>query len=320
LEETSGEAPREIKDSYEDQELSSHNTGNIQIQIPALEDFDRGAYIVAPPSSQAQSQPSQQPSSYSHNSIAAVVSPPLHTSTTPASSRRQSSYIWDEDIEGLVPDSQEPGSSSYKPPVTPSSNTGATSKRHTTTETEADLEAVEYRSTQWSSSRDESRDSGNIDSQLAEPASYLGRASHIDEPSTYARSTRQETEVSVEGIRSTQSAEPESWARRSFLDSPNPSISAGTQPERSQSVPSEFQVSTEQSVSPAVRGRGTWPEEARRIISEVQPPIHTSSPPLPPSSSLRFQTQLPAEDPVSSEQALDEAVISRSALPLFKFH
>jgi hypothetical protein len=245
-----------------------------------------------------------------------VVSSPLRTPTTPASSRQQSSYIWDEDIEGVVPDSQEPGSSSYKPPVTPSSNTGATSKRHTTTETEADLETIEYRSTQWSSSRDESRDSGNIDSQLAEPASYLGSASHIEEPITHARSTRQETEVSVESIRSTQSEEPESWARRSFLDSPYPSISAGTQPERSQSVPSEFQVSTERSVSPAVRGRGTWLEEGRRILSQVQPPIYASSPSVLPSSSLRFQTQLPSEEPVSSEQALDEAVNSRSALPL----
>lgn len=313
LEETVGEAPTEIKDSYEDQELSSHNTGNIQIRIPVREDFDRDAYIVAPPSSQAQSQPSRHPSSYSHNSIAPAVSPPFRAPTTPASSRRQSSYIWDEDIEGVVPDSQELGSSSYKPPVTPSSNTGATSKRHTTTETEADLEVIEYRSTQWSSSRDESRNSGNIDSQLAEPASQLGSASHIEEPSAHARSTQQETEVSVEGIRSTQSEEPESWARRSFLDSPYPSISADTQPERSQSVPSEFQLSTEQSAPPAVRGRETWSEEGRRILSQEQPPIHTPSPFLLPSSSLRHQTQLPAEEPVSSEQALDEAIISSLA-------
>lgn len=315
LQETAGEASREIKDSYEDQELSSHNTGNIQIRIPVLEDFDRDAYIIAPPSSQAQSQPSRQSSSYNHNSTAPVVSSPLHTPTTPASGRRQSSYIWDEDIEGVVPDSQEPGSSSYQPPVTPSSNTGATSKRKTTTETEADLEAIEYRSTQWTSSRDESRDSGNIDSQLAEPASYLGSASQIEEPSTDGHSTRQETEVSVEGIRSTQSEEPDSSTRR-FLDSPYPSISAGTQPERSQSVPSEFRLSEEQSKSPAVRGRGTWSEEARRIISEVQPPIHASSPSVLPSSSLRFQTQLPSEEPVSNEQSLDEAIVSRSASSL----
>ena len=217
-----------------------------------------------------------------------------------------------------MPDSQEPASSSYQPPVTPSSNTGATSKRVTTTDTEADLEAIEYRSTQWTSSRDESRDSGNIDSQLAEPASYLGSGSHIEEPSTYARSSLQETEVSVEGIRSTQSEEPDSSARR-FLDSPYPSISAGTQPERSQSVPSEFRVSTEQSVSPTVRGRGTWSEEGRRILSQVQPPIQASSPSVLPSSSLRFQTQLPSEEPISSEQALDEAIVSRSASSLSRF-
>jgi hypothetical protein len=317
LQETEGGASREIKDSYEDQELSSHNTGNIQIRIPVLEDFDRDAYIVAPPSSQAQSQPSGQSSSYNHNSVAPVVSSPLRTPTTPASSRRQSPYIWDEDIEGVVPDSQEPDSSSYQPPVTPSSNTGATSKRPTTTETEAELEDIEFRSTQWNSSRDESRDSGNIDSQLAEPASYLGSASHIEEPSTYARSSLQETEVLVEGIRSTQSEEPDSSARR--FQNYIPSISVDSQPERSQSVPSEFRVSAEQLESPAVRGRGTWSEEARRIISEVQPPIHTSSPSFLPSSSLRFQTQLQAEEPVSSEQSSDEAVISRSAIPLFRF-
>jgi hypothetical protein len=317
LEETAGEAPKEIKDSYEDQELSSHNTGNIQIRIPILEDFDKDAYIVAPPSSQAQSQPSQQSSSYNHNSIAPVVSSPLRTPTTPVSRRRQSSYIWDEDIEGVVPDSQEPGSSSYQPPVTLSSNTGTTSKRNTTTETEADLEDIESRSTQWASSRDESGDSGNIDSQLAEPASYLGSASHIEEPSTYARSSLQETEVSVEGIRSTQSEEPDGSARR--FQNYIPSISLDSQPERSQSVPSEFRVSAEQSESPAVRGRGTWSEEARRIISEVQPLIHASSPSVLPSSSLRFQTQLSSEEPVSSEQSLDEAIVSRSASSLSRF-
>jgi hypothetical protein len=41
-----------------------------------------------------------------------------------------------------------------------------------------------------------------------------------------------------------------------------------------------------------------------------------SSPSVLPSSSLRFQTRLPSEEPVSCEQSLDAAIVSRSAFSL----
>ncbi|KAH7324064.1 class II histone deacetylase complex subunits 2 and 3-domain-containing protein [Rhexocercosporidium sp. MPI-PUGE-AT-0058] len=133
-------------------------------------------------------------------------------SSAPVHRSSQVPFIWDSDIEDLdneeaeieesealeVPDSQEPrGSSSYKPSETPSSKTDTSfdsaTRINTQTNTEPSLEAIESRDIQWPprSSVSKEQDSGSIESQFAQRASFLDQESYTDTPEP--KSTQVET-------------------------------------------------------------------------------------------------------------------------------
>lgn len=169
------ERPNEIKDSYEeDQQLSSAGVAKARVEIPGpQEGFDRDAYSRVVTSSQPSqaSQITQIPlSSQSQN----LSSSQLQTS---APRHRYSSLIWDEDIEGITLDSQEPGSSSYKPSTTQVSRTVSTSPESAGIHTGADLEVGGVENTQVASSG-EAGASSSVDSASAEP--FFTQASYTD--------------------------------------------------------------------------------------------------------------------------------------------
>jgi hypothetical protein len=172
------ERPNEIKDSYEEeQQLRLAGVGKARVEIPGpQEGFDRDAYSRVITSSQP-SQPSQ-PSSTSQLPQS-LQSQNLSSSQpqTPAPRHKYSSLIWDEDIEGVDPDSQEqPGSSSYKPSETPISKTVSTLPENSEVPTGTDFGA-RLGSTQVTSSEDFSLP-GTVDSASAEP--FFTQASYVD--------------------------------------------------------------------------------------------------------------------------------------------
>ncbi len=171
-----GGKPNEIKDSYEeDQELSSAGVGKARVEIPVPDGFDRDAYSRVVTSSQL-SQPS-------HTSQLTQSSQPEISSSsqvqTPAPRHKYSSLIWDEDIEGVIPDSQEqPGSSSYKPSETQASKAVSTSLETSEVHT-TDLDASGLENTQLTSGGEFSA-SGTVNSQSAEPLDNFTQASYVD--------------------------------------------------------------------------------------------------------------------------------------------
>jgi hypothetical protein len=169
------EKPNEIKDSYEDdQQLSAAEVGEARVEILGPQKgFDRDAYSKVITSSQP-SQPSDN-SQIPQNSPSQDFSSPQFP--TPAPRHKYSSLIWDEDIEGVVPDSQELGSSSYVPSTTQVSKTVSTSPGDSEVQTETDIEAAGC--TQVTSGGEFSV-SGTIDSQSAEAVNALTQASYFD--------------------------------------------------------------------------------------------------------------------------------------------
>jgi hypothetical protein len=169
------ERPNEIKDSYEEEkQLRLAGVGNARVEIPGpQEGFDRDAYSRVVTSSQP-SQPlstSQLPQTLQSQNLSSS------QLQTPAPRHKYSSLIWDEDIEGVVPDSQEqPGSSSYKPSETPISKTVSTSPENSEAPTGTDFVA-RLGSTQVTSGEDFSPP-GTVDSASAEP--FFTQASYVD--------------------------------------------------------------------------------------------------------------------------------------------
>ncbi|KAF8861189.1 hypothetical protein BDZ45DRAFT_281323 [Acephala macrosclerotiorum] len=118
--------PLEIQDTYEEEPLTSRGGVGLdfRIELPAPgEEFDRDAYAIALASSQSQAQDTQR-------STQSVLTSQLQT---PAR-KKSSPFIWDEDIEGEIPDSvEQPGSSSYKPSDTPVARTSVPTRLDTKT-------------------------------------------------------------------------------------------------------------------------------------------------------------------------------------------
>lgn len=167
----------EIKDSYEeDQELSSAGAVKAKVAIPVPGWFDRDAYSRVVTSSQ--------PSQLSHASQLPQSSQSQNLSSsqlqTPAPRHKYSSLIWDEDIEGVIPDSQEqPGSSSYKLSETQVSKTISTSLETLEVQT-TDFGTSGLENTQVTSGGEFSA-SGTVDSQFAESLENFTQASYVDQ-------------------------------------------------------------------------------------------------------------------------------------------
>jgi hypothetical protein len=168
-----GERPNEIKDSYEEeQQLRLAGVGKARVEIPGpQEGFDRDAYSRVVTSSQP-SQPSstsQLPQSLQSQNLSSS------QLQTPAPRHKYSSLIWDEDIEGVVPESQEQlGSSSYKPSETQISKTVSTSPENSEVPTDF---GARLGSTQVTSGEDFSLP-GTVDSASADP--FFTQASYVD--------------------------------------------------------------------------------------------------------------------------------------------
>jgi len=281
--------PNEIKDSYEDdQQLSSPGGGEARVEIPVPDNFNHDAYAKVVTSSQLSqllylSQISQSPVQSSSQ---------LQTQTP---RHKYSSTIWDEDIEGVIPDSQEqPGSSSYKPSETPLSKTATSSRQNTEADTSTDLEELRFSNTQTSPHRD-SRTSGTVDSEFAEALDNFTQAS-------YTNIDLQSSPVPTESSRPLssypQQISQESQENRS-QDVEHPS---GLLDETRPSSDFTSQQGLEQASSPALRTSSdsslrlpeSSPKERDLASLQVQP-TQTSDPEIQETSSLAFATQLPLQ-------------------------
>lgn len=283
------EVPNEIKDSYEDdQQLSSPGGGKARVEISVPDNFNPDAYARVVTSSQLSqlsylSQISQSPV---QSSLQLQTQTPRH---------KYSSTIWDEDIEGVIPDSQEqPGSSSYKPSETALSKTATSSRQNTEADTGTDLEELGFSNTQTSPHRD-SRASGTVDSEFAEPLDSFTQASYTNiDP----HSSSVPTESSKPPSSHPQQISQESRENRS-QDVEHPcGLLDETRP------PSDFTApqGLEQASSPALRTSSdlslrlpeSSPEERDLASSQAQP-AQTSDPEVQETSSSAFATQLPLQ-------------------------
>lgn len=270
--------PKEIKDSYEDEQSPSNESGRIRVEIPVDQGFDREAYARV---AVVSSQPSQatQPSQYSQSSR------PSHTtSLSQFKNPTRRPYIWDEeDGVPIIPDSPKLSrSSSYKPTQTPTSKTGASTPPNTGTNTEADLASWTF--------------SGGRFSRGSEPLSYLSKESNLEGQSLAASSqadrSLQPSSTSVEDSQAQESHHlQQPSGSESVEDSiisaisrarPNASISAG-----SSRLPSLSEIHLSSLT------RGTWSQEAAHIIGQAQS-CQPSSSAIGNDSQLQFQTQLPS--------------------------
>ena len=295
--------PIEIDDSYEEeQRLSSYiPPGDIRVEVGVLSDsFDRDGYYKVPPSSQPSqttpSQPSQdsQPSQHFKSSLPAATSSEFRTSA----SNKLASFIWDEDIEGVIPDSQEPGDSPYKLPDTPTSKTRASTTQSTENNTEAEPEAITFKETQLGSSCGASRISGDVDSQLAEPAVLIGASTY--NPATQERSSYPEKQP--RNARTQESDDLPTALTGSIPSSKTYSPTEGAHP-----VSTEFRASSGENLEISIaRRREVRSAEGARTSNQVQ-----ISPDYLVSLSPRFQTQPPQEEFVASGESLGESEIPR---------
>ncbi|PBP27630.1 hypothetical protein BUE80_DR001391, partial [Diplocarpon rosae] len=160
----------EIPDSYEYEyyqasQVNSGTTRQIRGEKEVSEDREATDY-----SSHSQSQTSL-PAQSSGSSLAAsfsLASDLIQLSSPQAAGATRRPFLWDQDVEE-IPDSQDPGGlSSFEPLETPISRPEELTSRNTQTNTEASLEAIEFRNTQFTLSNSNSRASSNL-SQFAEP-------------------------------------------------------------------------------------------------------------------------------------------------------
>jgi hypothetical protein len=269
--------PNEIKDSYEeDQRLTSLGGGKATVEIPIHDSFDRNAYSRVLTSSQlSQSQV--------HSS------PQLQT---PKLRHKYSSTIWDEDIEGVIPDSQEqPGSSSYRPSETLISKTTTSSRLGTEVNTGTDLEEVGVSNTETTSSHGDSKASGTLASEFAEPLNGFSQASYTYK-SPYSSS------VQAGPIRA-----PSSNPDQIYSSAQEPREGEAEYIEQSNGLLDKNVLSPHSSAELGVEESDirtssdsllfqTSSEERAPVVSQEQP-SQTSLAVVQESSSLDFQTQLP---------------------------
>ncbi|PBP26721.1 hypothetical protein BUE80_DR002287 [Diplocarpon rosae] len=160
----------EIPDSYEYEydlasQVNSNTTGQICGEEEVSEDreaTDHGSDSLSQTSLPAQSSGSSQAAKV------CLASDIIEPSSSKAAGGTRRPFLWDEDVEE-IPDSQDQGgSSSFESLETPISRSEEFTFRNTQSNTEASLEAIEFRNTQFTSSNSYSKASSNL-SQFAEP-------------------------------------------------------------------------------------------------------------------------------------------------------
>jgi len=295
------EKPHEIKDSYEDdQQLSSAGVGKARVEIPGpQEGFDRDAYSRVITSSQP-SQPSdtsQIPqSSRSQDTSSSQIQ-------NPAPRHRYSSLIWDEDIEGVIPDSQELGSSSYVPSTTQVSKAVSTPPENSELQTGTDIEAAGY--TQVTSAGNSSA-SGIVDTQSAEGINALTQASYFDnglhsssvptQSSELVSSNRDQTRTQASSDFQATGNEPLGVVTASSISTTQSAEAFNSSPELSAS--SESDLRDQSQASPADPQSSPAREEAESSHDFVaQPTEEQSFPPLSSTLSPQLSQISPGVEP-----------------------
>ncbi|KAE8441525.1 hypothetical protein EG329_004871 [Mollisiaceae sp. DMI_Dod_QoI] len=214
--------PTEIQDTYAEDSVNSHVEGEpgVRVEIPELAGFDREAYVIAPASSQS-SQLIQHTQDSTHSTAT------FSQSHTPLAKRL---FIWDEDLEGTVPDSEgQPGSSSYRPSDTPTSRASVPARLDTETVTEQFSDELDFQARQ---SPVVSNRSGTVGSHLAETGSLLAGQSYRG---TQLTSTQNESSIEDPPItqQSNSSWEDSHESESQGIELPSRQIDEATPPEDS---------------------------------------------------------------------------------------
>jgi hypothetical protein len=291
------------------------------VEVHVRKSFDRDAYVTVAPS---QLSCNPQPDQYSQPSEQSLHAPSQSQFQTFTPHPSRTAFIWDEDI---VPDSQEAGSSSYKPSETATSKSGFPTRPNIGNNTEADLDFI---NSQQGSSRGETTDSGDVEAHVEEHSSYRARTSYLQEesqnnprrPGLNTETPLIDPQVETSWEDPQGSPRPESSYSGGVANESAPSVNLSIRSETSHSnFSSEIQASSvDHLASPIARGQGTWLEEAAGILNQLQP-LQPSQIAIEKSPSPQFQSQLLSasdnkdgiEDCDDSGQLLDDFV-ERSAI------
>ncbi|KAI9047311.1 hypothetical protein LZ554_008758 [Drepanopeziza brunnea f. sp. 'monogermtubi'] len=173
---------REIPDSYEESapvepEAGQSEAREVRVEVGRPKDFESSEYAAV-----QETQPS--PAEVASDLIPSSLSTPAFERPK-GRPHKPKPFVWDEDIEEEIPDSQENESSSFKPSSGTVTSRPDYTAKNTQTNTEASLERIEFHDTQLVSSNSHS---GLTESQLAaEPA----REENIEssEPTSAQRSS-----------------------------------------------------------------------------------------------------------------------------------
>lgn len=324
--------PSEVKDSYDEDQQLSNDSGRIRVVVAVNEDFDRDAYAKfsiqsSQPSQQSQSshlspfsQPQSQGIYISQASQSSTSQPQLH----PAAPRSILSNRDEELGESqVIPDSQEPGSSSYKHSDTSSSSiSGGALQPTARTSTEVELlSPLSFRLPETSSSRsgkaqrstvtNSGRDtpsqerrwelstySSSIDYRRSAPPSYRPgpRASSSRREASAEATSSGELQAGLIRGTSEQGVLPPQGSqeldRFAAEDSRTLSVSERRDVSDSDIITNPPLLSDIYPASQITRGQGTWSEGPAPSPDRVQPQ-QRSSPDVYQSTDLTFQTQLP---------------------------
>ncbi|KAE9364621.1 hypothetical protein N431DRAFT_388862 [Stipitochalara longipes BDJ] len=291
------EKPNEIKDSYEeDQQLTAAGVGKARVEIPGpQEGFDRDAYSRVVTSSQP-SQPFNTPKTPQSSQSQDFSSSQIQT---PAPRHKYSSLIWDEDIEGIIPDSQELGSSSYIPSTTQVSQTVSTSLENSEVQTETDTEAAGY--TQVISGGEYGA-SGTVDSQSAEPIDALTQASYFDNDVQSSSVPTESSEVpSLDRHQTRTQQSVENQARGSEPLAAAAASSNTTQPEAEHNLSLELRTLPDSSLHEGLTQAFPTPQQSSAALEEAgsshnsvaQVVVEQSSPPISSDSSPQSRETKP---------------------------
>ena len=269
---------REIKDSYEEQSLST-GSGRIRVVVPLDQNFDREAYAKV---SVVSSQPYQS-SQLSHTSQSSQLSSYNLSQSQHSTPIPQSIFIWGEEDDGLptVPDSQDiRGSSSYNPTETPTSKTSTKTRPNTGTTGETGQPSWKSPSGSLASAGADSRDSvplsdsfsaRNLDSESEPTSSQVEQGLPSSITAEYSQQSQQLPRLGIPGSEDPSS----SFNTDSKSRAPIITISSDLPSSSDNHLP---QVATSSEVSP-------------RILKQVQIPQFSAI--EPDQSSQKFLTQLP---------------------------
>lgn len=291
---------REIPDSYEYEEGAQFeaegeaegDVGRPRAEASVPKDFgsatDTALQSIRPSQSSESSQAgvaSSLPDSPSSSLRATVKRAPR------AQPRRPKPFLWDEDFEDEVPDSQDQGgSSSFNPPLGRLISASDEISKNTQTHTEASLEAFESRNTELTASSSHFENTEVTESEVTESQTRQEHINNPEPPSAHLSSSITRTSNQQDSLGTLQRTRPGSIASEARqIDSFHLSSSASHQ--RSSPRSENFQ-------SPQVR-------------TSVEQFLPQSQPSLPPPS-VAISTDQQSDDEVQPLVSITDANDSES--------